>query len=201
MTSEQALQLLPHRTPDSAQTLVFVGRRGMGKTWLIGRYLMAREPRVLVLDPFEDFRAIRRRLTVERALEDLAEGKPCRRRIVPPFGGDTKAWARSFFAACRAELRDCLLVLDEISLYSETKAPDDLEALLLQGRRIGVRTLLASQRLVTVPVEARSACTELVLFQQTGPLDLDQVERWTATKDAAEAAPKLGPWECLVVTL
>jgi hypothetical protein len=197
--SRQALPLLPHKDYDRAQLLLFAGRRDNGKTFLLREFIEEREPRVFALDPFEDFHGLRRRVQLGDALDDMAAGGPCRRRVVPPVHG-SRAWADVFFGLALERLRDCLLVLDEITLWSEARETEQLRALVLQGRRLGIRLAVACQRISLVPGVLLSECTELVLFNLRRPRDLVVVGEW-AGPDVAEQVPTLRQGECVLVQM
>lgn len=161
-----------------------------------------------MLDYHEDFaRAVdggpgfRKRLDYREALADLAATDgPCRRRVVPPIGNtaNCRDFAVPFFMACIEELRNCLLVIDELSLYCPSEnlraaEMKSLETLVLQGRRYGIRMVVACQRLNRIPGEFHSEATEIVVYQTTRPRDLRVLEDW-GLDDAATVAPnwKLG---------
>src|SRR4029077_10960722 len=136
-------------------------------------------------DPFEDFgsgtsdpwgsRGIRRADSLSSAFLALADGGPARRRFVTPtdlpglsvagYGvnsvGDgrpfgTRDFGAMFFRRCWRELRDCLLVLDEITLWTDFYPHEYLEKLIFQGRRLNLRMLVAAQRLNLVPTAMRA---------------------------------------------
>lgn len=145
--------LLPHKSYERAQLTVFAGKRDMGKTTALKEFIEHREPRVFILDPFDDFKLIRQRVALKDALFDMAPGTPLRRRVVPPLvtesvdGDSVKAGAReyaaTFFKAVLAGgLRDCLIVLDEMSLWSDSRAALDLQTLVLQGRRLDRKSVV-----------------------------------------------------------
>ncbi len=206
MSTSDALRSLPHRSYSSAQLVLAAGRRGQGKTTLMRGYLERCEPRVLALDPFNDFRAVRRAPDIETALQDLDFGvgnEPCRRRLCPPIGDDSQSYADALFTAAidgDPPLRECLLALDEMTLWSESRETVALRTLVLQGRRLGIRMLVACQRISLVPGVLLSECTELVIYRTTRPRDLDVLREW-AGRDVSEMASKLTVGECMVLAL
>lgn len=204
METSEALRLIPHREYDKAELILFAGKRGRGKTYGMKLRLETREPRVLVFDPFEDFGSIIRSPTIDDALDDMAYWpSACRRRIVPPIGDDSQEYAEDVFAKIiegETPLRNCLLVLDEITLWSRFQAGQRLKTLILQGRRLGIKMLVACQRLALVPDVMLSEATELVAFQFSRPRDLEVLEKWS-DRHTAELCRNLGTGQCVVVEL
>lgn len=184
--------------------VVYAGRRGEGKTFGIRHYIETREPRILALDPFEDFDNILESENISDALNDMAHWETaCRRRIVPSIGDDSQEFADSVFRQIiegDPPLRDSLLLLDEITLWSEYRARKALKTLIFQGRRLGIRMLVASQRLALVPDAMLSEATHMVLFKFVRPRDLDVLENWT-DRETAEICRNLEPHKCLLVEL
>lgn len=197
LRTQQALPLLPHKQYDKAQLFLAAGKRGFGKTYALQHYVETREPRVLLLDPFNDFRRIQEAEDWQEALDDLSDGEPCRRRVRPPVSRDSMAYADAFFDAAIDQLRDCLLVLDEMSLWSQMRETDALRILILQGRRLGLRLCVGCQRIALVPGVMLSEATEMLIFRTRRPRDLDVLEEWT-NSEAREIAPKLTVGECLL---
>lgn len=213
LSTEEALTKIPHRAYSRAQLTLVTGKRGTGKTWFLREYVESTEPRVLVLDYHEDFDrsvhggpGIRRRVQTAEALSDLeSTDGPCRRRVVPTIGasGNCRDFAIDFFAECVERLRNCLLVIDELSLYCPTENlrnshMKSLETLLLQGRRYGIKMVVACQRLNRIPGEFHSEATEIVVYQTSRPRDLKVLEDW-GFEDAREVAPKLKVGQCVIL--
>ena len=140
----------------------------------------------------------------DEALYDMAANpRACRRRVIPPIGDDSRDWGEQFFADCVDSphtLRDCLLVLDEITLWSRYRATTTLEKLILQGRRFGLRMAVACQRIALTPDVMLAEMTELVLFRMTRPRDLETVEIWT-DRETANACSRLDKGSALVISL
>lgn len=197
---------IPHRVYSSAQCIVFAGRRGQGKTYAITRYMESREPRLLAFDPFDDFGRIQAADpvdSVDEALADLSYYTACRRRVRPPVGEDSRQYAEDAFAAMidgDHPLRDCLLVLDEMTLWTRPTASSALEKLVLQGRRFGIRMAIACQRISLLPGICLSEATELVVFRTTRPRDLDVLADWGG-KELAEKAINLQKGEACGIIL
>ena len=205
MTAPEANRLIPHKQPDKAQLVVYAGRRGEGKTFGINDFIQTAEPRVLAFDPFEDFDGIIESPTVEEALADMGHWTTaCRRRVCPPINDDTHEFADEAFSQIIGEsetpLRNALLVLDEITLWSEYRAKRALKTLIFQGRRLGIRMLVASQRLALVPDAMLSEATHMVLFKFVRPRDLDVLANWTDEETAAICS-NLSPHQCVYVEL
>jgi hypothetical protein len=189
------------------------------------RWINRQEPRILVLDPFDkDFAGVRRRVDYHAALAELREtadegaGRnhyvPIRRRIVPDWGsldtsakfsGNCRDYADRFLAdlvsACPpgAPPLNVRLVLDEISLYvGRSIRGTAFETLVLQGRRMGISLLVATQRTMRLPVEMRSEITDFVAFHAFMKGDLEVYEEF-GIEDAETEAPQLQRGECFYV--
>jgi DNA helicase HerA-like ATPase len=167
---------------------------------LIREYLEQREPRVLALDPFNDFRGLKTFYSGPEALDFMYDNGPRRARIAAPMTADSIEWASDFFEDVVARGRNFLLVLDETTLWTDQREGRDLRTLVNQGRRLGIRLLFACQRIGSIPGVVLSQSTELVLFK-TAPRkrDIDTIREW-ADEETAEAAVRLKPGECLYLT-
>jgi hypothetical protein len=194
---------LPHKSYDKAQLILFSGKRGFGKTTAMREYLRVLEPRVFALDPFNDFPSIQRCFSVQEGFDDLEENAACRRRFVPTINNGTRPFGDAFFRRVfdsERGLRDCLLCLDEITLWSGSHETESLQKLILQGRRIGIRLLVACQRIQLVPQVMLSEMTHLVIFSTTRPRDLDVIEEWGG-RSYSEIAPHLKVGQSLLLSL
>ena len=224
--SVAAVSRLHHKLPNKSQLILAIGRREYGKTYAINTYLEQGEPRVLAFDPFEDFNGLAwpqiAALGSESEEEkgDLSEAlldmhywpKACRRRVKPPIGAASREWAEAAFVACvegiddtgAPPLRDALLCLDEITLWSNSRESEALQKLVLQGRRLHIRMLVACQRVSLVPGVLLSECTDMLVFRTSRPRDLDVLEEWGSVHgdgDLADLAPGLEVGECLSISL
>lgn len=202
VTSELALDLVPHNGYEESQLIVACGQKGFGKTWWIRHYALA-EPRVLVLDIHDEFYQVPRRLRYQDAIEDLASrgDAPCWRRVIPPHEGSTFEFGTRFFEAVRRDVRNILLVIPEFSAYSRAKGGIEgtpLETIILRGRHYGIRLCLDIQRMNRVPGEVHSELTDAVIFHTRRPRDLDVLESW-GVKDAHEVLPKLKKRQCYLL--
>lgn len=197
--SLQAVRRLPHRQYDRAQLTLFCGKRGQGKTFALRHFIETREPRVFLLDPFGDFGVVPRRLTLENALSDMEEAgdKPCRRRVVPPIDDDSYGFAAAFFAEAINRLRNCLVVMDEMTMWSSNTESRDLRKLVLQGRRMGLRMAVAAQRVSLLPGVILSEATEMLFFRLRRPRDLAVVSEWS-NPDVAKTVRALEPGQCVL---
>jgi hypothetical protein len=192
VTIPQALQLVPHKSFARAQLLLVAGKRDQGKTTFVTGYIETNEPRVLIIDPFNDFGRVRRRLDLDDAIEDLLEyPTACRRRVVPEVSiewdenGDPRPTleTRRYFERLVGKLvsrkvRNLLLVLDELTLWTTPRGSELLELLIFQGRRFNIRVATAIQRMALTP----------------GAMQAE----WSSV-ETAERASKLQVGQCLVV--
>lgn len=224
MEAQEVLHLLPHNQYDRAQLVAVTGKRGSGKTWLIQRWIQRQEPRLLILDPFDkDFAGTRRRVDYQQAFEELRatadEGDergrivPLRRRVVPEWGhldpsakfsGNCRDYAENFMERLVALCPpgdpplNILLVLDELSLYVGRQIRGTaFETLVLQGRRMGIRMLVATQRTNRFPIEMRSEVTDFVAFNATLRSDLEVYEEF----GVPDGAQFLKRGECFYVPM
>lgn len=197
----EAAKLLPHKNYDRAQLIIFSGKRGMGKTYAISHYIDVREPRTFILDPFNDFGKFTRSPTLESGLIDMVTSKngPCVRRVVPPINEDSYAYAENFFQYAISNLRDCLIVMDEMTMWSGAHETENFRKLVLQGRRLRLRMLLATQRLSLLPGVALSESTEMCFFRLRRPRDLFVVKEWANAQVSAQVS-QLNQGECMLGT-
>jgi hypothetical protein len=225
MTNDQAAEILPHRRFDQPQLIVVAGVRGSGKTYWIQKWINEAEPRLLVLDPFDkDFAGIRRRLDYRRAIAELRETAdkgaqsdryiPQRRRIVPEWGhldpeakfkGNCRDYADRFMEAVveacptGAPPLNIRLVLDELSLYvGRNIRGTAFETLVLQGRRMGVSMIVATQRTMRIPIEMRSEVTEMLCFHAHLRGDVETYEEF-GWEEAETEAKTLRKGECYYI--
>jgi hypothetical protein len=204
--SLDAVARIPHMQYDRAQLVLFAGKREMGKTTAMRSYIETREPRVLMFDPFGDFKSLRLRVDPFVALSEMHfERGAIRRRIQPPITEESRGYATDVFAemidpSSDFSVRNVLLGLDEMSLWSTRNESATLATLILQGRRIGIRIIVGCQRIALVPGVMLSEMTTLILFKMTRPRDLETVAEW-AGYEVAEMCPKLQIGQCLSVNL
>ena len=218
MPSLEAVDRLRHRLYHKSQLILCVGRREYGKTVAINRYLERGEPRVLAFDPFEDFSGLgwpsyaetdEEKADYSEALDDLHYYERfCRRRVKPPIGADSRDYAEEAFAAIiegEEPLRRALLVMDEITLWSNARETEALRKLVLQGRRLQIRMLVACQRISLVPGVLLSETTDMLVFRTSRPRDLDVLAEWGSAHDDEGALERLAPTlevgECLSLSL
>lgn len=204
LTTEQALAQIPHRSYDVAETILFGGMRGQGKTYGMRMRIEDREPRILMFDPFNDFRDVQAVSSIDEALWDMSYWpEACRRRIIPPIGDDSMDFAEDVFAKIiegEYRLRNSVLALDEISLWSRFSASKRLTTLIRQGRRLGIKMLAASQRLADVPATLLSEVTEIVAFRFARPRDLEVLKNWSDEETVA-LCEGLSVGKCLLLQL
>lgn len=139
----------------------------------------------MALDPFADFYTLKTAPDIDSALYDLMTFDVCRRRLEPPIGDGSRDYAEDFFSSCVEDLEDCLLVLDEITLWSGPVASKALETLVLQGRRLGIRIIVACQRISLVPGVILAEATDIVLFHMSRPRDLKVAAEWSDKETAS----------------
>jgi hypothetical protein len=224
--SSTLLKSLPHLRFDQPQLIAIAGTRGSGKTWFLKHWLQSREPRVLVLDPFnrdpphDDFGSYRRRVDFQVAIDEFAATRgerpghytALRRRVVPTWGHENPDNPK-FRSNCRdygIAFMDALveacppgspplnvrLVLDELSLYvGTTIRGSSFETLVLQGRRMGISMVLATQRAMRIPSEMRSEVTDWCCFHASLERDREVYEE-IGWENAMDEAPTLGRGVC-----
>lgn len=199
LDSLKAAARLRHRNYDNAQLILAAGRRGKGKTTAARFYVENTEPRVFAFDAFNDFRGLKV-ADVDRALDDMYDNPvACRRRVRPPIGADSYEYAEYIFnEIINAPIRNMLLVLDEITLWSKPRASKALTTLVLQGRRLGIRMFVGCQRISLVPDVILSEVTEMMIFNMKRPRDKDVLAEWT-DRETAEIAPNLRKGECICI--
>jgi hypothetical protein len=224
-SSNEIIASIRHKSYDRAQLLLCAGVREQGKTYALNLYLDQGEPRVLAFDPFGDFASLSwpsngDEEDLECALGDMAHWQiACRKRVRPPRGQGSRAWADDAFAMIIegmttddgetiAALRRSLLLLDEITMWSATRETETLQKLVLQGRRLKLRMAVACQRIALVPGVLLSECTDLVVFKTVRPRDLDVLEEWGESERVRGRADgirsvvtRLDQGECVLVHL
>jgi DNA helicase HerA-like ATPase len=201
LSNIEAAKKIPHRLYKDPQLIVVAGQRGQGKTYLIQQYLERREPRVLAIDPFRDFTGLETVTSIEEASDALGRSGHGRFRLDGTAAEDSVEWANELFDELIENNRNFLLVLDEITLWSHQRESAVFRKIINQGRRWGIRTLVACQRIGGIPGTVLSQCTDLVLFRTSPrPTDIDTVRDWT--DDAtAEEVKSLKRGECLYFRL
>lgn len=201
MSSQRALSLVPHSGYEESQLIVVCGQKGFGKTWWLRHYAYA-EPRLLIVDIHDEFPQVSLRLNYQDALDDLADGCPGWRRVIPPHDVSTYDWGDKFFSALvKSRVGDLLLVIPELSAYTRTKGGIEgtaLEKIILRGRHYRIRMAVDIQRLNRAPGELHSELTQAVVFHTRRPRDLDVLETW-GVEDAHEVLPNLPKRECYLL--
>lgn len=200
LTTEQVALAIPHLPNNEAQTDCYVGKRGYGKTTALRRWLASGpEARVLQLDIYDELDGPRSP-SIEHAVYDLARFGPCWRRVSPPRGG-TRAYGDHFLRQVLEYVRDCVIVIDEVTKFFDADGTDDLEELVFQGRKYGLRFASTTQRVNELPRQIRAEATRLVLYHTTWPYDLQEIGRWTGSEQVKAEAPTLQRGECFLITL
>jgi hypothetical protein len=91
------------------------------------------------------------------------------------------------------------LVLDELSLYvGTTIRGTSFETLVLQGRRMGISMVLATQRAMRIPSEMRSEVTAWLCYHASLERDREVYEE-IGWEGAMEEAQTLRRGECFYV--
>lgn len=187
------------------------GKTGSGKTYFL-RGLVARAPRLLVVDVTGDYAALEgcRTLTAAgdvAAAFRVAGSGPCRIRYAANLN---MAGLRSYLrgaervsdipvgiarmgpaaAAVAFAAGDVVLVLDELSFWCRPSAtPEPLALVATMGRHRGVSFLGGAQRPALVSRLITSQRDVAVFFKLTEPLDLDYAREQLG--DAARRLPAL----------
>jgi len=192
---------LPHLAHDEAQLILVTGKRGSGKTWLIREWAQRLEPRALYLDIYRSFPDVEVATSLEAALEDLAYWEACRRRVLAPRLGTREWFEYALRRILEHPLRDCLVVLDEVTKFIRTQSQSDaLEEFVLQGRQLGLRAIVGCQVIQMIPRLMLSEGTTLISFRVTRPRDKDVLAEWGGP-EAAELAPQLTRGRALEIML
>ena len=190
-----------HRAYTDSEVVGWVGMKGFGKTEGMKHFLRVREPRVLALDAFDDFEGLKLVADLDTALDDMQRfTRSCRRRVQPPFDADTYGYGAMAMQAILESLRNAVLALDELLMWVRPQTLDAFRKVIVQGRRLGIRTHYAAQLISLIPTEVKSQTTDLVIFHLSRPSDLEYLAKWTS-KRIATTAKELEIGQCLHVRL
>jgi len=164
-----------------------------------------REPRVLALDPFGDFKGLTTVDSIAEAGELLNEDnsnpdRPCRIALRPSVNDDTLEFAEELFSELLQYARNFLLLADETTLWFNPQGSPRLKKVVLQGRRLGIRIGAACQQIQLVPWVLMSQLTQLAVFNTVRPQDVQVLREWVG-KDVAEGASHLKQGEAYLVDL
>jgi hypothetical protein len=125
-----------------------------------------------------------------------------RRRISVSWKSDTRSYAAEFFAKVVERVRDCVISLDELQLWTDTHPATmdpNFKRILFQGRKAGLRLLMASQQIQHFGV-ILSEVTNLAIFNMQKPEDLERIRKWT-DETCADNVAMLDRGQCALVTL
>jgi hypothetical protein len=213
--AREIARVVPHYRYDRGQVVLCVGRRGYGKTTAMKAFIDCCEPRVFGIDMFGDFNlepaadiedAIDRMdVRVKDGLFETERYAPARVSVRPDNIESTHQFGSEVFQAAIDDLRNCLVVMDEVTLwttpYTGARNTDDpFTKLVLQGRRLGLRIIAGVQRFTLFPQLLQAEISHLVVFRTSAKPDIDRIADWTSD-EIAQDARKLDVGECIVVAL
>jgi hypothetical protein len=160
-----------------------VGQAGTGKT-RIAREIASRFPRVLIMDPLEEYSG-----TVFYTMNevfDYFEARPNLERFTVCLRNSDEADADFLFRLAWT-LENVLVVVEEANIYMDPrrKFPSFLR-LVSQGRHRLCHLLCVSQRVPEVLIAFRAQKTSLITFFQSEPSDLDHLEDWGFEREAIQ---------------
>lgn len=157
------------------KVILDVGQAGTGKT-RIAKELSERFPRVLILDPLDEYNG-----TVFYTMGEVLEyfeANPNMERFRVALRNSDENDADYLFALAWS-LKNVLVVVEEANIYMDPRKrfPSFLR-LISQGRHNMVHLLCVAQRVPEVLISFRAQKTTLVTFWQEEPSDLDHLEDW-----------------------
>jgi hypothetical protein len=107
---------------------------------------------------------------------DYFKQKMFRLVIVPSESSDIDIVDEFVYTVARArEIGNLLLVCDEVGDYSKGPGVRALTKLHRNGHKLGIVTILISQRAVDIPLGARATATQVDSFLQDNEQDLQQL--------------------------
>jgi hypothetical protein len=155
--------------------VVVLGVPQSGKTTFARRYLAAAD-RGIVFDPGHDYTGIPG-VTVARPEKwprPAFFAQDTWKIVVPGPVGDGDVVEEFCYVVSRArEIRNLLLVCDEVGDYSVGAGARALRNLHRNGHKQGIVTVLVSQRAVDIPLGARATATKVLSLLQDSEQDLE----------------------------
>ena len=213
LTNFEAADRLPHPRYDRAFLALVTAKREMGKTTLLQRYIQQREPRLFMLDPHNDFPNVPQYESAEDAIRYLmsvsGESVAAWARVVPPWssvdddaGDDSFTYGEHVFALVNEYLRNCLCIYNEATLWMPQILPrlHPLKKQITQGRRIGIKHIIDTQRFQLLPDIMRSEGTHLVAGRTTRYRDRQVISQET-TPEVGEIVGTLEKGQFVLVEL
>jgi DNA helicase HerA-like ATPase len=155
--------------------VVILGRKGSGKSTL-AREVVAKLPRVVVLDPLEEYQGLRcRSIGALVSFMEEAHDRP-RFRVVCTFGEDVDDYGIAL-DVCRA-VGNLWVVVEEVNFFVDCWTRDKpFMDLVRFGRHDRVSMLLVAQRAAEIPKLYTSQSDVIVSFRQSEPRDLDYLSK------------------------
>lgn len=184
---------------EAHDVVLIVGKRGSGKSYrakeLIAEQLAA-GVRVCFFDPHDEYSQkgqasdqvnlgpLKNRCTVDELLDSRGKllNDPKLSLAIVPRMRPRKALAEDLAdVATQVQLaRNVVFGCDEVGEYSDI-ANDDLISLATQSRHYSVPVVFVAQRMVQVPLTARSQTSILFCGVQSNPADLDALRLLTGS--------------------
>lgn len=146
------------------------GKTGFGKTVLNKYILIKKFPRVLIIDPNDEYKGLEFN-SLNELIEYVEKHQVYKIKI---FRLD---W---FEQICEIvlELGNVTLLVDEAQrvLPVREKMPEVFQEIVFQGRHKNINLILTSQRPSKVNIDIRSQFSKMFLFNQTEKKDIDWIE-------------------------
>ena len=161
----------------SVTTAVIVGMKGTGKSTLL-RGMARKATRLFVLDTMREHGGeVEHVYTDAHALSAFFQTNargPWRVAFQPDLRSQTQ-----FDAACGVvwELGNCLLIIDEVDLWTAAgQMPDSLYQILMLGRHRGINMVCTCRRPANMPLSWRSQADTWAVFRVLCGADIDALE-------------------------
>ena len=167
--------------------------KGHGKTCL-ARRIAEQAPRVVVLDPKEDFGGgvvLSEGADIWPWLYEARNGSKFSAILRPTTAEDEAA----FWAATRPKkkggfLENCLIVLDEIDMWAKPeKSHPDLHSLIKYGRHQSISLLGTCRRSANTSRNFTSQCNDIAAFRNEEPADIKHLSNYMDTAGIQDLQP------------
>lgn len=174
--------------------ITILGRKGSGKSRLAGE-IMDEFPRVFIIDSIGEYEAPLIAWGLHDSVRLILQEhqKPATTISLRAVSVEDNLTLLSLLY----EVPDCLIVIEEASLYcSPSLLPDEIAALVRYGRHRRISLLFVARRPSELHRDITGQSDVLVSFCQREPRDIDYFRAWG---DVAEAVQKLGPYQIIAL--